>query len=91
MISEREEEDKRKFEKHCFRIVFNLIEVGGTWCQERSVLLFPVPRLKSESQGYLFYCYNYCYIILGFRIRLCLEKKKSSSVLFQWMNMVTTV
>ena len=63
--------------RNCLRIIlFNLIEVGGTWCQERSVLLFPVPRLKSESRGYLFYCNNYCYIILGFHIRLCLGKKK---------------
>lgn len=35
MISEKEEEDKEQFEKHCSIVVFKMIEVEGTWYQKR--------------------------------------------------------
>ena len=76
IISEKEEEDKRKSKKHCFTLGFNLIEVcvwRGAWCHTKLRRFTPLSsiRLKPEPQCYyLFYCNN------GLPYKILLGKKK---------------
>ena len=80
MISEREEEDKKKLEKHCFRVVFNLIEVGedtGTKKAKGVYASLQYPDWTLSHNAVI--CFT---VIMRFHIRFCLEKK-GSSVLFQ--------